>query len=154
MPDAVVGIRSNFWRDFSNMAANTYWVDSRLRSQRVASRTLPPLAPVQDLSRELIGSRTEVRRRGGIIPSWVLFSTIILASFALCVTITMRTRAENRAASEQYQAISSEIEVLRNNNAALKQEVQRLHTDPRAIETAARTRLNMVRANEIIVPVE
>lgn len=136
------------------MAANEYWVDSRLRSQRVASRTLPPLAPVQDLSREIIGTRTEVRRRGGIIPSWVVFSTIILATFALCVTITMRTRAEVRAASEQFQSVGSEVETLRNSNAALEQEVRRLHTDPRAIESAARTRLNMVRANEIIVPVE
>ncbi|HEX8142477.1 MAG TPA: septum formation initiator family protein [Pyrinomonadaceae bacterium] len=136
------------------MAANTYWVDSRLRSQRVASRALPPLAPVHDLSREILGTPTEVRRRGGIIPSWVVFSTIILATFALCVTITMRTRAEVRAASEQYQSIGSEVEALRDSNAALEQEVRRLHTDPRAIESAARTRLNMVRANEIIVPVE
>jgi cell division protein FtsB len=29
-----------------------------------------------------------------------------------------------------------------------------LSTDTRAIESAARTRLNMVRANEIVVPVE
>ncbi|HEX8774610.1 MAG TPA: septum formation initiator family protein [Pyrinomonadaceae bacterium] len=136
------------------MAANEYWVDSRLRSQRVASRTLPQLAPVQDLSREIIGTRTEVRRRGGIIPSWVVFSTIILATFALCVTITMRTRAEVRAASEQFQSVGSEVETLRNSNAALEQEVRRLHTDPRAIESAARTRLNMVRANEVVVPVE
>jgi cell division protein FtsB len=136
------------------MAANTYWVDSRLRAQRVVARTLPPLAPVQDLSREIIGTRTEVRRRGGVIPSWVVFSTIILATFALCVTITMRTRAEIRAASEQYQVVGAEVETLRSTNAAIEQEVRRLHTDPRAIESAARTRLNMVRANEIIVRVE
>ena len=136
------------------MAANTYWVDSRLRAQRVAARTLPPLAPVQDLSREIIGTRTEVRRRGGVIPSWVVFSMIILATFALCVTITMRTRAEIRAASEQYQMIGAEVETLRSTNAAIEQEVRRLHNDPRAIESAARTRLNMVRANEIIVRVE
>jgi cell division protein FtsL len=136
------------------MAANSYWVDSRLRAQRVASRTLPPLAPVQDLSREIIGTRTEVRRRGGVIPSWVVFSTIILATFALCVTITMRTRAEIRAASDQYQTLGTQVEALRNTNAALEQEVHRLNNDPRAIESAARTRLNMVRANEIIVPVD
>ena len=136
------------------MAANSYWVDSRLRAQRVASRTLPPLAPVQDLSREIIGTRTEVRRRGGVIPSWVVFSTIILATFALCVTITMRTRAEIRAASDQYQTLGTQVEALRNTNAALEQEVHRLKNDPRAIESAARTRLNMVRANEIIVPVD
>jgi cell division protein FtsL len=84
----------------------------------------------------------------------VVFSTIILATFALCITITMRTRAEIRVASEQYQMIGTEVEAMRSKNAALEQEVRRLHSDPRAIESAARTRLNMVRANEIIVPVE
>jgi cell division protein FtsB len=137
-----------------NKAANTYWTDQRLRTQRVATRPLPALAPARDLSRELIGTRTEIRRRGGIIPAWVLFTTIILATFALCVSVTLRTHAEMNAASQQFQTISSEVEALRNNNAALAVEVHRLRDNPRAIETAARTRLNMVRANEIIVPVE
>jgi cell division protein FtsB len=137
-----------------NKAANTYWTDHRLRAQRVATRPLPTLAPARDLSRELIGTRTEVRRRGGIIPSWVVFTTIILATFALCVSVTLRTHAEMNSASQQYRKMSSEVEALRNNNAALAVEVGRLRNDPRAIETAARTRLNMVRANEIIVPVE
>lgn len=138
-----------------NKVANTYWADNRLRSQRVATRAFPRLAPsARELSRELIGTNTEVRRRGGIIPSWVIFATIILATFTLCLTVTMDTRAEMRAASDQYEKISADVEQLRNGNAQLEQEVKRLHSDPRAIESAARTRLNMVRANEIIVPVE
>ncbi len=137
-----------------NKAANTYWTDQRLRAQRVATRALPTLAPARDLSRELIGTRTEIRRRGGLIPSWVIFTTIILATFALCVSVTMRTRAEMNTASQQYERMTAEVESLRNGNAALAQEVNRLRDDPRAIEAAARTRLNMVRANEIIVPVE
>ena len=137
-----------------NRVVNTYYWDDRLRAQRVASRALPSLAPVRDLPAEIIGTRTEVRRRGGIIPSWTVFAIIILATFALCVTVTMRTRAEMRAASEQYQEISTDVERLRNYNAAIEQEVKRLRSNPRAIESAARARLNMVRANEIIVPVE
>jgi cell division protein FtsL len=109
---------------------------------------------VRDLPAEIVGTRTEIRRRGGIIPSWAIFVTIILATFALCVTVTMRTRAEVRAASEQYEQINTDVEALRNNNAALEQEVKRLRNNPRAIESAARARLNMVRANEIIVPVD
>lgn len=136
-----------------NKVANTYWVDDRLRSQRVASRTLPSFAPARELSRELIGTRTEVRRRGGIIPSWVIFGMIILATFALCVTVTMRTHAEMNTASQQFSTMNADVETLRNSNAALAAEVSRLRSDPRAIETAARTRLNMVRANEIVVPV-
>ncbi|MBV9956996.1 MAG: septum formation initiator family protein [Acidobacteria bacterium] len=137
-----------------NKAANTYWTDQRLRTQRVATRPMPALAPARDLSRELIGTRTEIRRRGGIIPPWVLFTTIILATFALCVSVTLRTHAERNAATQQFQTISTEVEALRNNNAALAVEVHRLRENPRAIEAAARTRLNMVRSNEIIVPVE
>ena len=137
-----------------NKAANTYWVDNRLRAQRVASRALPSLAPARDLSVELIGTRTEIRRRGGIVPSWVVFTTIILATFALCVSVTVRTRAEMTSASQQFERISADVENLRSTNAAIANEVTRLRDDPRAIESAARTRLNMVRANEIIVPVE
>ncbi len=137
-----------------NRVANTYYWDDRLRAQRVASRALPSLAPVRDLPAEIVGTRTEVRRRGGIIPSWTIFVTIILATFALCVTVTIRTRAEARVAAMQYEKISTDVEALRTNNSALEQEVKRLRSNPRAIESAARTRLNMVRANEIIVPVE
>lgn len=137
-----------------NKAANSYWTDQRLRSQRVASRALPSFAPARDLSRELIGTRTEIRKRGGIIPSWVIFTTIILTTFALCVSVTMRTRAEMNSASQQYERMTTEVEALRNSNAAIETEVRRLRDDPRAIESAARARLNMVRANEIIVSVE
>ena len=137
-----------------NKVANTYWVDNRLQAQRVASRALPSLAPAHDLSREIIGTRTEIRRRGGLIPSWVAFITIILATFALCVAVTMRTYAERSAATHQYEKLSSEVETLRSNNAALASEVRRLHKDPRSIESASREQLKMVRSNEIIVPIE
>jgi cell division protein FtsL len=138
-----------------NKAANTYWVDNRLRAQRVATRSFPSLAsPARDLSREIIGTRTEIRRRGGLIPSWVVFVTIILATFALCVTATKRALAEKRAAVQQNEKINSEVETLRNNNASLASEVKRLSNDPRSIESAAREHLKMVRANEIIVPIE
>jgi len=137
-----------------NKAANIYWVDNRLRTQRVATRDLPALAPARELSREIIGTRTEIRRRGGLIPSWVFFVTIILATFALCLTVTMRTLAEKGAAAQQYQKLNSQVEALRNNNAALASEVQRLRNDPRSIESASRAQLKMVRPNEIIVPIK
>jgi cell division protein FtsL len=138
-----------------NKAANTYWVDNRLQAQRVATRSLPSLAsPARDISREIIGTRTEIRRRGGIVPSWVIFGAIILATFALCITVTRRALAERSAASQQYQKINSEVESLRNSNAALASEVKRLRTDRRSIEAAAREQLKMAHVNEIIVPIE
>jgi cell division protein FtsB len=133
--------------------ANTFWIDERIRSQRVAPRT-NSLASVQQISMEIIGTRTEVRRRGGIIPSWVVFGMILLATLAVCVTVNMRTRAKVQVAAQQLTAMQTDVEALRNVNQSLKSEVQRLRTDPRAIELAARARLNMVRANEFVIPVE
>ena len=133
--------------------ANTYWVDERIRTQRVSPRT-NSLASVQEISMEIIGTRTEVRRRGGIIPSWVVFGMILLATFAVCVTVNMRTRAKVQIAAQQLTAMQTDVETLRNMNQSLKAELERLRTDPRGIELAARARLNMVRSNEFVVPVE
>ena len=135
--------------------ANTYWVDERIRSQRVLPRrTNASLASVQQISMEIIGSRAEVRRRGGIIPSWVVFGMILLATFAVCVTVNMRTREKFQVAVQQHSVMQSDVESLRTINESLKTEVERLRNDPRAIESAARAQLNMVRSNEYVVPVD
>jgi cell division protein FtsB len=135
--------------------ANTYWVDERIRSQRVLPRrSNGSLASVQQISMEIIGSRAEVRRRGGIIPSWVVFGMILLATFAVCVTVNMRTRAKFQIAEQQFSVMQGDVEALRTVNQSLKADVERLRTDPRAIETAARANLNMVRNNEYVVPVD
>jgi cell division protein FtsB len=131
-----------------------YWVDERIRAQRVAPRTGASLASVQQMSIDILGTRTEVRRRGGIIPSWVVFGMILLATLAVCVTVNMRTRAKVHIAAQQLSAMQTDVEALRNVNQSLKTEVQKLRTDPRTIEIAARARLNMVRSNEYVVPVE
>lgn len=135
--------------------ANTYWVDERIRSQRVLPRSAnASLASVQQISAEIIGSRADVRRRGGIIPSWVVFGMILLATFAVCVTVNMRTRAKFQVAAQQFSVMQSDVETLRNINESLKAEVEQLRNDPRAIESAARARLNMVRSNEYVVPID
>jgi cell division protein FtsB len=135
--------------------ANTYWVDERIRSQRVLPRrTNASLASVQQISAEIIGSRAEVRRRGGIIPSWVVFGMILLATAAVCVTVNMRTRAKFQVAQQQFSVMQSDVETLRTINQSLKADVEQLRNDPRAIESAARANLNMVRSNEYVVPVD
>lgn len=133
---------------------NSYWVDERIRAQRVAPRVASPFASVREISQDIIGTPAEVRRRGGIIPAWVIFGMVILATFAICVSVTMRTRTRMSLASQQYFRMQTDVDQLRNNNQALRVEIERLNSDPRMIEAAARTRLNMVRANEIVVPVE
>ena len=135
--------------------ANTYWVDERIRSQRVMPRRAnASLASVQQISAELIGSRVEVRRRGGIVPSWVVFGMILLATLAVCVTVNMRTRAKFQVAQQQFSVMQSDVETLRTINQSLKADVEQLRNDPRAIESAARANLNMVRGNEYVVPVD
>jgi cell division protein FtsB len=57
-------------------------------------------------------------------------------------------------ASQQYVRMQTDVEGLRNANQSLRVEIEQLRNDPRTIEAAARSRLNMVRANEIVVPVE
>lgn len=142
-----------------NKAANSYWIDSRLATQRPATRTLTlvsattELSPVSAVSAPT-ATRADVRRRSFSIPSWVVFASIILATFALCVTVTMRTHAEKRTAEQKFERMSTEVEQLRNRNAAIKREVERLRSDPRAIEAAARSSLNMVRSNEVVLPIE
>ena len=79
---------------------------------------------------------------------------ILLATLAVCVTVNMRTRAKFNIASQQFAAMQQDVESLRNVNQTLQTEVQRLRTDPRTIEAAARANLNMLRSNEFIVPVE
>ncbi|HSE24106.1 MAG TPA: septum formation initiator family protein [Pyrinomonadaceae bacterium] len=133
--------------------ANTYWVDERIKAQRVMPRATS-LGSMQQISIDLIGTRTEIRRRGGIIPSWVVFGMVLLATFAVCVTVNMRTRAEVRVAAEQYSVMQTDVESLRGVNQVLKSEIERLRTDPRAIEAAARAKLNMVHSNEFVIPVE
>lgn len=133
---------------------NTYWVDERIRSQRIPSRAVSPLAPVREISLELIGSRADIRRRGGVIPSWVIFGMIMLATFAVCATVMARTRTRMNIASDQFVKIQTDVQALRSTNDSLRLEVEQLRNNPRAIESAARMRLNMVRDNEILVPIE
>jgi cell division protein FtsB len=79
---------------------------------------------------------------------------IILGTFAICVAVTMRTRTKMSLASQQYFRMQSDVEKLRNTNESLRVEIEKLSSDPRAIEAAARNRLNMVRPNEIVIPIE
>ena len=134
--------------------ANSYWVDERIRTQRVLPRSGGSLASMQQISMEIIGTRTEVRRRGGLVPSWVVFGMILLATFAVCVTVNMRTHAKFQVAAQQFSSMQTDVEALRTLNQSLKTEVERLRNDPGAIESAARERLNMVRGNEYVVPVD
>ena len=136
------------------MAANPFWNDPRLDAQQPAARAISLPSPAAEPFAGAAGTRAATRRRDLSLPSWVVFSMIMLATFAVCVTVTMRTRAASAAAEQRFVQMETEVQSIRDKNASLRRDVERLHKDPRAREAAARERLNMVRANEIVVPLD
>jgi len=79
---------------------------------------------------------------------------IMLATFAVCVTVTMRTHAARGAAEQKFMQMETEVQGIRDRNTSLRRDVERLRNDKKVQEAAARERLNMVRANEIVVPLD
>jgi len=90
----------------------------------------------------------------GLVPSWVVFTTILIATTGICGTVILRSRAELRASTSQRQIVESEIQSLRQANEGLRTDIQRLTQDPSAIEFAARERLGMVKATDIVVTMD
>jgi cell division protein FtsB len=134
------------------MSANPFWFDSRLDAQRPVARASSLPSPVAETFVGAIGTRADARRHSFSVPSWVVFSMIMLATFAVCVTVTMRTHAARGAAEQRFEQMQTEVQGIRQTNEALHRDVERLRKDPRTREAAARERLNMVRANEVVVP--
>ena len=136
------------------MAANLNWSDSRLDAQRPVARAFALPSPAAESLAGVAGTRANARRRDFSIPSWVVFSMVMLATFAVCVTVTMRTHAARGAAEQKFTQMETEVQSIRDRNASLRRDVERLRNDKRVQEAAARERLNMVRANEIVVPLD
>ena len=136
------------------MAANLNWSDSRLDAQRPVARAFALPSPAAETFPEAVGTRANARRRDFSLPSWVVFSMIMLATFAVCVTVTMRTHAARGAAEQKFMQMETEVQSIRDRNASLRRDVERLRNDKKVQEAAARERLNMVRANEIVVPLD
>lgn len=134
------------------MAANPYWTDSRLAAQQPAARALTLPSHAQPAGADAVVSRPAVRGRELPVPSWVVFCTIMLATFAVCITMTMRTHAKMLSAEQEFGQLNTDVEKIRSQNETLRQEVLRLNDDPHAIETAARDRMNMTRSNEVVYP--
>ena len=89
-----------------------------------------------------------------LIPSWVILATVLLATTAICSAVVIRTRSELNASSAQRLRIESEIQTLREGNLSLQKDIQRLTRDPSTIELAARERLGMVKATDIVITTE
>jgi len=133
-----------------NRVGNTYWLNNRHVTQRVAAQALPELR-VRELSRELFPATLGWLR---MIPSWIFLAMILMATLGICSTVILRSRAELKASSLEHSRMSTEIASMRRSNTSLQIEIHRMASDPGTIESAARERLGMVRPNDIIVPIE
>src|SRR5215204_7826121 len=98
------------------MSANPLWIDSRLDTQRPVARATSLPSPVAETFAGAVGTRADVRRRSFTIPSWVVFSMIMLATFAVCITVTMRTHAARGVAEQKYMQMETEVQSIRDRN--------------------------------------
>lgn len=87
-------------------------------------------------------------------PSWAVLATVLLATSGICATVIARSRAEFRSSAGQRERLASEIDFVRGANASLQVEIRRLTNDPNTIELAARERLGMVKANDVVVTMD
>ncbi len=126
----------------------TEWLNNRpTRGPLAQSRSSLQRAEARDL---IIPAINGLR----LVPSWAILATVLLAASAICATVIVRSRAEFRSSSGQRELLVSEMEVVRGANASLQVEIRRLTNDPNTIELAARERLGMVKANDVVVTME
>lgn len=127
-------------------------VSNKLISQQVAPRSLPVFAPGRVEARARVRARANNYRNENI-PRWMVFTALVLITFAFCVILNVRANSEVHLEQQRSGVLNAEIKFLREANTSLAEEINNLQTDPASIERAARQRLKMVRANErILVP--
>ena len=128
---------------------NTEWLLNRTANRPMIAQTVGVLAASRVPTREVVLPALK-----GLIPSWVILTTVVVATTAICATAIMRSRAELRASAGQFESLQAQIQNLRDTNDVLQRDISRLTKDPAAIELAARERLGMVRANDVVVTMD
>jgi len=103
-----------------------------------APRSLPPLPRRGE-------RRTRFRRR---LTIFLLFVSVTLLANAL---VGERGLIATRQARQEAQSLTTDIEQLKAENAALRDEARRLKEDPSTLEREARRDLGMARPGEIVV---
>ena len=130
---------------------NTDWLLNRAATKPAIAQRIDILGNPGLSARDLVLPAIEGAR---LIPSWVILATVLLATAGICGTVVFRARAELNASSAQRQSVESEIQNLREANQSLQRDILRLTKDPSAIELAARERLGMVKASDIVITTE
>jgi cell division protein FtsB len=132
-----------------NRVEGPYWLHGR---PKAAVMAIPRLSVFAGAYSSLTVARALVLKRLVTIPTWVILPMILLAVCCASLTVIFHARGELRASLQQYYQVTSEIELLRRDNASLGTEISRMTSDPVTIESAARSRLGMVRPSDIVVP--
>ena len=57
----------------------------------------------------------------------------------------------NLQAKQEFQQVSDSVDQLRAENARLKEEAERLQSDPRALEDSARSQLGLIKPGETLI---
>ena len=130
---------------------NTEWLLNRAANRSTIAQSVGVFGSKSVSARDLIVPAVNGIRS---IPSWVILAMLLVATTAICGTAIVRSRAEVRASSSQLQTVQSEIQSLREANQVLQRDILRLSRDPSAIELAARERLGMVKANDVVVTMD
>ena len=130
---------------------NTEWLLNRAASKPAIAQPIGVLNNPAVTARAMVLPAINGARA---IPSWVILTTIVLATTAICGTAIFRSRAELNSSFAQRLKVQTEIEGLREANQVLQRDIQRLTKDPSAIELAARERLGMVKASDIVVTMD
>lgn len=104
-------------------------------------------APVPDSNRPSIPRRGEPRRRWSRL---LLFAAVVLLINAL---VGDKGLTEAIRARKNYARAADDLARIQRENAALRDEIRQLRTDPAAIEAIARRDLGLMRRGEVMVTV-
>jgi cell division protein FtsB len=95
-------------------------------------------------------SMTAVRARSRRLPSVIVVMVAVMLILG-CLSCYRQTRAELNAAVAQRQAEAQRVDSLRIQALRLQAQIDRLKSDPKAIEALARENLGFVRPGEIVL---
>lgn len=87
------------------------------------------------------------------LPGWGWLLMVFLAAAALALTVIARERTQLREARGSYAQTIQRLKQTQAQNETLKAATKNLRVDARAGNNTAQDSLNLIRANEIVVPV-
>ena len=83
-----------------------------------------------------------------------LIAVLTIIAAAACVSFYLRTRSELEAAQAKRAAQARRLERLQAETERVGNEIERLKSDPRFIESVARRSLGMVRPGDVVIPLD